>query len=637
MPITPSFPGSIVTDAQLKVAANRIAVKLVGGIGPGNASLVLSSLTGITANMLLSIDSEIVSIDSIVGQAVNVTRAFDGTTAASHLNGAAVSVFIDAWHHNAVVAEIKAIETYITTGAQHFVDITASPYNAVGDGVTNNTLAFANAFLSFGTTSGGGGLLGHRGGIVFVPAGDFVADIVVPSNIHLMGASKIGSNIYARADGVTVITTARGSAGVSITDLTVWLNGKQNCTAFDIKSTSLGYFARLRQVGGGDAGIAGIAGIGMRIRSVGMLDTDVVAENTFEDIDLSIAPNQAFVVGHNDDGTCRPVTLCRFRNIRAQSNGSSASLFDVVGNADTNTIDGIVLAQSLYGYGIELNSGNPPVENNVSGWRIDSVSGGGSPYDLQASGASNAVATVLTFAVPHGLYGPPSLEITNAPAGPSPWNALNGSWTGTIVSPTAISIPLNTTTFGALPSLPTVKGGGLPAPTLVNFCSYFTFGDYESLSELPYVLAHAPVGIGFDIVVGAVSGGVHVRTWQLIGGVRLGSAGNGSFIATPPNGVTLANGANHNVDIKDTSFIRVSGPTGAFSIGGFLGGVDGRELDIFVSVAFACTILNQDGGTTAGSRILTNTGADVVLRAGTSCFRVKYSASDLLWILMSSN
>lgn len=125
MSVTPLFPGSVATDAQLKVAANRIETRLVGAIGPGDLSCVLQSATGITANMLISIDSEIMSITSMVGTVPVLVRGFDGTTAASHSNNAKVSVFIDAWHHNAVTAEIKAIETAL--GA-NLANIPTSPF-----------------------------------------------------------------------------------------------------------------------------------------------------------------------------------------------------------------------------------------------------------------------------------------------------------------------------------------------------------------------------------------------------------------------------------------------------------------------------------------------------------------------------
>ena len=66
----------------------------------------------IVAFCLLSIDNELVRNDRAGGRqnSIPVARGFDGTTPAIHLAGAFVSGMIDAWHHNALVAEIEAIE-----------------------------------------------------------------------------------------------------------------------------------------------------------------------------------------------------------------------------------------------------------------------------------------------------------------------------------------------------------------------------------------------------------------------------------------------------------------------------------------------------------------------------------------------
>jgi len=44
------------------------------------------------------------------GNVVPISRGFDGTTPVVHLASAVVSGFVDAWHHNALTAEIEAIE-----------------------------------------------------------------------------------------------------------------------------------------------------------------------------------------------------------------------------------------------------------------------------------------------------------------------------------------------------------------------------------------------------------------------------------------------------------------------------------------------------------------------------------------------
>lgn len=102
--------------------------------------------------------------------------------------------------------------------------------------------------------------------------------------------------------------------------------------------------------------------------------------------------------------------------------------------------------------------------------------------------------------------------------------------------------------------------------------------------------------------------------------------------------VTLANGLNSNITVGDRSFIRILGPTGAFSIGGFTGGVDGQLLYVFNSVQQTMTIVNSDASSSAANRILTLTGANVVLRATNRSFATfVYVSASALWMLVSTN
>lgn len=105
--------------------------------------------------------------------------------------------------------------------------------------------------------------------------------------------------------------------------------------------------------------------------------------------------------------------------------------------------------------------------------------------------------------------------------------------------------------------------------------------------------------------------------------------------------VPVVNGANSNIvppsgNGAQSSYIRLTGPTGAFSISGFTGGVNGRILYVFNSVAFAMTITNE-ATSTSGNRITTLTGADVVLRAGTSYATFIYEGASSRWKLVSTN
>lgn len=99
----------------------------------------------------------------------------------------------------------------------------------------------------------------------------------------------------------------------------------------------------------------------------------------------------------------------------------------------------------------------------------------------------------------------------------------------------------------------------------------------------------------------------------------------------------LVNGLNSDIALSNTSWLRITGPTGAFSVGGFTLGVDGRRLTIFNTVAQQMTIVNNDGSSAAANRITTLTGGNVVLRAGTSSASFIYEDVSDTWILVGTN
>lgn len=108
------------------------------------------------------------------------------------------------------------------------------------------------------------------------------------------------------------------------------------------------------------------------------------------------------------------------------------------------------------------------------------------------------------------------------------------------------------------------------------------------------------------------------------------------FIRMRRGALTLANGANDNVALGAESFYRAAGPSAVFNVSGFTGGSAGRLLFLYNTVAFAMTI-TDDADSDAANRILTLTGADVTLRAGTSFAAFIYDSSASRWILMATN
>lgn len=107
-------------------------------------------------------------------------------------------------------------------------------------------------------------------------------------------------------------------------------------------------------------------------------------------------------------------------------------------------------------------------------------------------------------------------------------------------------------------------------------------------------------------------------------------------IGPPTTGIALVNGLNSNIASPATERVRITGPTGAFSVGGFVGGIDGRKLRIYNSVAQTMTIVNEDASSTAANRITTTTGGNVALgTTAKSFFTISYDGTDSRWILES--
>ncbi|MEO6941210.1 MAG: hypothetical protein ABI444_13930 [Candidatus Kapaibacterium sp.] len=103
------------------------------------------------------------------------------------------------------------------------------------------------------------------------------------------------------------------------------------------------------------------------------------------------------------------------------------------------------------------------------------------------------------------------------------------------------------------------------------------------------------------------------------------------------NGFTAATGNNDDIStvlINSYTFVPISGPGGAFAIRGIAGGVDGKILVLFNRTSQNMTLSNDNAGSSAGNRIYTGTGANIVSTGG-CCFTLMYSATDNHWILIS--
>ena len=106
-------------------------------------------------------------------------------------------------------------------------------------------------------------------------------------------------------------------------------------------------------------------------------------------------------------------------------------------------------------------------------------------------------------------------------------------------------------------------------------------------------------------------------------------------IQLPIGSFTASNGANNNITLPNKSFIRVTGPTGAFNITGIAkpDNPDGRVVILYNTTSQNMTITN-DATSTAANRILTGQGD--VATTGIGIVSLIYSVTDARWILLTT-
>ncbi|HML29829.1 MAG TPA: pyocin knob domain-containing protein, partial [Hyphomicrobium sp.] len=90
------------------------------------------------------------------------------------------------------------------------------------------------------------------------------------------------------------------------------------------------------------------------------------------------------------------------------------------------------------------------------------------------------------------------------------------------------------------------------------------------------------------------------------------STGNGQ-LSLAQNELKLVNGGNHNIPLVKTTYCRLIGPTGSFSLTGIADGAEGCFLILRNTTAQSMTILNESEDSYAENRIITPRGNNLVL------------------------
>jgi hypothetical protein len=110
---------------------------------------------------------------------------------------------------------------------------------------------------------------------------------------------------------------------------------------------------------------------------------------------------------------------------------------------------------------------------------------------------------------------------------------------------------------------------------------------------------------------------------------------NGDFAMREGAAIALVNGVNGTIVPGATSHLRISGPTGAFSIAGLTGGVNGKVITIINTTAQPFTILNN-AAATAANGIFTNSGSALTLAGIYGSVTLIYNSTLARWLVKST-
>jgi hypothetical protein len=97
---------------------------------------------------------------------------------------------------------------------------------------------------------------------------------------------------------------------------------------------------------------------------------------------------------------------------------------------------------------------------------------------------------------------------------------------------------------------------------------------------------------------------------------------------------TLVNGDNHNVVLPNKAWSRCTGPTSVWAITGIAAGANGEVRYVFNASLQELTIKHENAGSTAANRILTPTGADVVVGTAATAVMLYYDGTGQRWIMV---
>ena len=206
------YPASVAYDDPLKVAENRVSTTLARNAGIGDTLLTVSDASRLVSQMLLSVNSEIVSISTVdySTNMVTVIRGFDGTQPACHSAGSKLNANITAWHHNVLAAEITAIEQALGPNLSN-----------VGGGSGASAGMITNCAYMFAAQSPGGNLSVGLNVITLAPVPNGIYGTSLGHPLYISGGTGTaeavaiggGTAVAGAPSGTVIVTCANAHSG----------------------------------------------------------------------------------------------------------------------------------------------------------------------------------------------------------------------------------------------------------------------------------------------------------------------------------------------------------------------------------------------------------------------------------------
>ncbi len=528
-------------------------------------------------------------------------------------------------------------------GGGPWFDVKAPPFNAKGDGVTDDTIAINGAIAA---------AAGGTGGVVYFPPGVYFCNTNATSLVFpftgsaggwvtllLGGALKLQNTLVLGTPRYVIqgLSGPSGGAGTVFSAIEMGASifsftarpliniGNFNINLKNLNINSFLSGADAVRIGSQPAGINMIDSVSINTTGTGIplhiIDNiEVYAYRSAFNVTNAVGPHPPAVW---IESVANQAQLYRFIDCNFSQSGITLS--------GTSTILGNLIVSRA-----ELENLNRPFlildgttsPSGVQGIYVEHIQNADNlpaPASLTIAAASGAVrranVVTVTTTTAHGLA-----RGMHATIG----GVTDASFNGTFLiqsAPTSTTFTYNQTAASATSGNGAVSFQGasnlIEAIGIVNYVSVFDAMGFSTLNGGPAVITAlqvwSPGGSAGGTNYGALGQATNVR-WLSPFGIfdTLGGAILPALAVSGANLTNLGAGVNNDVSFEPVRFahqvFRITGPTAAFSITGLGeggGNISGRTIMLFNDTGFPMTLSNENIGSLAVNRIRTGSGADL--------------------------